>query len=234
MQNIGICLMLFGPLAMLIGLIRPSTFARKGKPAPSRMKAVLVSFGVAMLGAMIFNSTLPHTPAPVKAAASNAESASSSAAVPAVAEASSAPTEPESAWSYDERHDEMTGKPIQFATASANETLDFDFPYNGGSTATLQLRKHPRFGTDVILSVSKGQFVCGVEACSVLVRFDDKPPQRFTANQPADYSSTSLFISPARSFIASARKAKRVVIEAAFYQAGNRHMTFPVAGLNWK
>lgn len=149
------------------------------------------------------------------------------------APAAEVPKQDQTAWTYFDNTDKVSGKQIHFASVDALELLEFGFPYNGGSTATIQLRKHPRHGTDVILHVDKGQFVCGVEECAVMVRFDDGRAERYRAVGPSDYSSTELFIEPASKFIGSAKKAKQVVIEANFYQSGDRAMVFPVEHLTW-
>jgi hypothetical protein len=61
----------------------------------------------------------------------------------------------------------------------------------------------------VILDIEKGQFMCSsFSGCSVSVRFDDKPPRRFTGMGPSDNSTTTLFIRNYSSFVAEARKAK--------------------------
>lgn len=223
--------------AFFVGLIKPSTFSRKGKPTPSRLKVCSASVGVFFLCSIVLgnvatsktgNSSL-HA-----AAAPSADSATQTAAAAAASEPpAEAPQPPRPDWTYFDQPDQITGKQIHFASVDASEKLDFNFPYSGGSTANLQIRKHPRYGTDVILSIDKGQFVCRVEGCSVMVRFDDGHATRYSANQPSDYSSTALFISPSSKFIASAKKAKRVVIEASFYQEGNRTIVFQIEGLTW-
>lgn len=66
-----------------------------------------------------------------------------------------------------------------------------------------------------------------------MVKFDDAKPVRFTAVGPADYSSDTLFIRNTSRFVASARKAKKVQIEATFYQDGDRQFEFPIQNLAW-
>ena len=99
--------------------------------------------------------------------------------------------------------------------------------------ATLQLRLHPRYGKDVTIAIEKGQFLCGFRNCQVSVRFDSGKAQNFSAVEPADHSTTMLFIRGYDRFLASARKAKKVYIEALFYQQGTRVFEFDISGLNW-
>jgi hypothetical protein len=86
---------------------------------------------------------------------------------------------------------------------------------------------------DVILSVSKGQFLCYVNGCSVAVKFDGGGVARFFAEEADDGETNLIFIEGAAGFIAKLKKAKTVTIEAEFFQEGNRQMTFPIKGLRW-
>lgn len=139
-----------------------------------------------------------------------------------------------SAWQYDKDTDQMTGKTITYAGIDDENSLHFKFPYSGPNFPSLLLRKHPQFGTNVILRVQKGQFLCHVRTCSVKVKFDDRPPVSFSADQPADHSTTELFLSPAAKFIAAAKTSKLISIQATFYRNGNPVMTFKSEGLDWK
>jgi hypothetical protein len=237
MHFIAALLLVGSFFAFFVGLITPSTFGRKGKPAPSRLKVCSASVGVFLLCSIVQGNVAPsktgNSNSPAAAAPSAAPATQTVTAAAASEPPAEAPQPPRPDWTYFDQPDQITGRPIHFASVNASENLDFNFPYSGGSTANLQIRKHPRYGTDVILSIDKGQFVCGVEACSVMVRFDDGHAARYSANQPSDYRSTALFITPSSKFIALAKKAKRVVIEASFYQDGNRTMVFPIEGLTW-
>lgn len=137
------------------------------------------------------------------------------------------------AWNYSEEKDEMGNGSVHQAHVNSNNIFEFGFPYQRPQRATLQLRKHPRFGRDVILSVERGQFMCGVSSCSVQVRFDDGNVQTYSATGPADHDSTVLFIRGYERFVAAARKSKTVAIEAQFYREGNRVLQFNTAGLDF-
>jgi len=122
---------------------------------------------------------------------------------------------------------------IKTATVVSSNEVYFDFPYQGAQRATLTLRKHPKHGKDVILSIEKGQFNVGVDGCNVAVRFDSGKPRNYSAVGPADYGTTTLFLHGYDRFVAAAKKAKTVSIEAVFYQEGDRVFTFEIAGLKW-
>lgn len=136
-------------------------------------------------------------------------------------------------WKYDE-HDEKMGRgTVKLATVRSLNEVEFGFPYRGSQRATLQLRIHPRYGKDVTIEVEKGQFLCGFRNCQVSVRFDNGKAQNFSAVEPADHSTTMLFIRGYDRFLASARKAKKVYIETLFYQQGTRVFEFDISGLTW-
>ena len=137
------------------------------------------------------------------------------------------------AWVYASEPDKMDGRVIKTATLQSANTVAFKFPYQGEQRGELELRVHPRYGRDVSLSVAKGQFLCRFDGCSVVIRFDDGRPQTYSAAEPADHSTTTLFIRNYTNFVAAFRRAKKVVIEATFYQEGTRAFEFNVAGLNW-
>src|SRR5690606_34955026 len=78
-------------------------------------------------------------------------------------------------WDYSEDEDKMTSMKSYFAHKVANEVLEFDFPYNGGSVARLTVRKRSGL-SDVMLRISSGQFKAGsYDNKTVRVRFGDAP-----------------------------------------------------------
>lgn len=125
-----------------------------------------------------------------------------------------------STWSTNQYQDEMTSKPIYQAEVRSIDTLNFGFPYHGAQRAALTIRKHPRWGQDVILSIDKGQLLCGYPSCSVKVRFDDAPAQTFSAVEPEDHSSTVLFIQGSARFVERLKKSKTVAIQMNVYHEG--------------
>ena len=136
-------------------------------------------------------------------------------------------------WNYHEIQDQMGRGQIRQALVSSLNQVDFSFPYHGRQRAQLQLRTHPRHGRDVILSVERGQFLCGVNGCTVKVRFGTGNPVTYRALAPADHSTNHLFISNYAQFLANTRRVDRVSIEATFFQEGSRMFEFDVSGLEW-
>jgi hypothetical protein len=122
------------------------------------------------------------------------------------------------------------GRALSFAAVESTNTLEFGFPYQGVQHARLTIRKKTGHETDVYVAIEKGQFLCGVENCTVNVRFDQGSIRHFTAVPPSDHSSTVLFIEDAPDFTGAVRKAKQVTIEATFYQEGSQGLEFDIEG----
>ena len=127
-------------------------------------------------------------------------------------------------WEYDSKDDEMTNSKSYFATISSDNGEVFGFPYDeeGGSHLMVTVRQAKKYGTDVILRISKGQF----NGQYVSVKFDDNAAKKYKAYSADDGSLDVLFIDNAKDFIAKAKTAKIIKIEAEFYQEGNRVFTF--------
>jgi hypothetical protein len=130
-------------------------------------------------------------------------------------------------WLYTADADAMTSKITRQASILSTNTVTFDFPYTGAQRATLTLRRHPRYGKDVIVQIEKGQILCDSwDGCTVLVRFDDGAAQTFSANPAEDNSREMIFISNYARFLAGLRKAKTVSISFSVYQEGSPIFTF--------
>ena len=136
-------------------------------------------------------------------------------------------------WSYEESSDQMGRGKIKTANINSVNKVNFGFPYQGAQRGWLLLRQHPKHGKDVIFGIDRGQFLCRIDACSVNVRFDNGKAQSYSAGEPADHSTTVLFIRNYDRFLANARKAKTVYIEAQFFQEGTRVFEFAIEGLKW-
>ena len=144
------------------------------------------------------------------------------------------PTPPGSQWSYRDTTDELNGTSEHFASVDSDNQLQFDFPYAGGSIGTLTVRRGKQFGSDVDVVVDKGQFICAIgEGCSIRVKFDDKPPQYFSAIGSKDGSMNVLFVHPYGRFISELKSSHTVLVELSFYQAGDQTFRFNTIGLNW-
>lgn len=128
----------------------------------------------------------------------------------------------------------MTGKTMTLATVTSSNAMNFSWPYHGETRSRLTVRKHPRYGQDVMFSIPRGQFVCGVDGCTVLVRFDDLPPIKFGVVGAEDNDSKMLFFSNTKKFISELRKSKRARVAAVVYQEGQPVFEFDTSGFDLK
>ena len=135
-------------------------------------------------------------------------------------------------WNYSEQKDAMTDKTMYFAIASSINNLNFDFPYDGGSTLYIQIRK--KDGTnEVMLNISKGQFNSAYDNV-VSMKFDNGGITKYGFDEPSGGSSNLIFLHSPKSIIDKIKKAKHLKIEAPFYQAGRQVAEFNIGGLDWK
>jgi hypothetical protein len=100
------------------------------------------------------------------------------------------------AWDYSTDTDEMGRGTITHAMLQSTNAVTFRWPYGGPQRGTLQLRRHPTYGKDVILHLTRAHFLCHTydDSCGVTVRIDNGKPQRFQAAPPTDHSTDTLFI----------------------------------------
>jgi hypothetical protein len=99
----------------------------------------------------------------------------------------------------------------------------------------IQIRKHPRFGKDVIFLINKGQLICGIsDGCQVMIRFDEGKAVSIHANEPDDHSSTALLLSGYKGLVKSIKASKKMTIEAVFFHEGSRSFEFNTDKLQWE
>lgn len=139
-------------------------------------------------------------------------------------------------WRYQDDVDRMTGEKASYATVTSDNSLNLSSPYSGRNNGYITVRKHPKYGLDVFVSVDKGQILCRVyDGCSVMIRFDDEKPQRFSAAEPADHSSDTVFITNKTRFIAQAKKSRRILVQLPMFREGEQVLEFSVpVELVWK
>jgi hypothetical protein len=141
--------------------------------------------------------------------------------------------EPKSNWLYEEDADKMTGDKSYYAICESTNTIEFDFPYNGGSTMGIQVRNRGK-GNDVLITISKGQFMSNYDNSEFLrAKFDDEQPMNLSYIETADNSSDVIFVASANKFIAKLKTAKKLMLEAPFYDAGRQIGEFNLEGFEW-
>jgi RNA polymerase subunit RPABC4/transcription elongation factor Spt4 len=139
-------------------------------------------------------------------------------------------------WVYKKNKDEMRGIESRFATNVSTNQVEFDFPYNGGSNLTLTVRETGN-EKDILIGISKGQFICGINDCEFAFKFDDGAVESITMTRPENYASDIMFVSYDKTedkIIEKLKTSKKLIIEAPFYQEGRKQFTFNVSGFEWK
>jgi hypothetical protein len=147
-------------------------------------------------------------------------------------------------WKYETKVDQMTDATMKFASIKSANQLAFTFPYQGGASVWLVLRKKgPK--ESLYLQLSKGQFL---HSEGLMVRFDDSPALTLGAGEPSDNSTDWAFLEfPARAndcsdqtcevdqaeFIKRLTTSTRLRIQATFYDQGKRLIEFKPKGLKW-
>lgn len=190
---------------------------------------VVLTFFIVMLAFALLGQCMEST-TPTRSTSSSSSPAPK-AKTPVSAPIPVSAPEPGSQWRYSQREDPMTSAKIYYASVRSSNTVNFDFPYSGPQRGTLTLRTHPRYGRDLIFNIERGQVLCrSYDGCTVLVRFDDKEAQRFSAAGAADNSTESLFLQNYSRFAGEMLKADRVRISVPIYQQGTPVFEFDVSG----
>ncbi|WP_338424346.1 hypothetical protein [Sphingopyxis kveilinensis] len=154
--------------------------------------------------------------------------------VESVAAADVVPKAAQSKWSYDEQTDEMRGTITRTARLTSSNEVNLEFPY-GTASGHLDVRKRPTDGLNIIFSVDSGQILCrSYNDGHISVKFDDQPIKNYGCDGASDGSSDVAFIRNESGFLANLKKAKKVIIEAEFYQQGRQQFMFETAGLEWQ
>ena len=146
-------------------------------------------------------------------------------------------------WYASYNNDEMRGTARKFVITESDNSVDFAFPYDGGSKMSLVLRSKNvelKEGqkaeslplTEAVLTISKGQFMCSsFQDCHISVKFDDGKIQKYAMSEAADGSSDVIFFENSSSFIKNIKSHKKLILEADFYQSGAKQFKFDLTGL---
>jgi hypothetical protein len=139
-------------------------------------------------------------------------------------------------WQYVEESDPMTSKTTSSAILRSSSSLNLSAPYSGTNFGGLVVRKHPRYGTDVVFKIDQGQLMCSsISGCPIKVRFDDGDPMNFSGTEAADHNPTVVFINEKQRFIAAASKAKHILVQVNIFHNGAPVIEFYTPNLlTWK
>jgi hypothetical protein len=138
-----------------------------------------------------------------------------------------------SGWIYSEEGSALQDAKTKLACTHSSDQVHLTFPYHdtGGE---LCIRRSPRRGLDAYVALDgNGQVLCGIESCSVHVRFDKQPVKSFPAVGAADHSTNILFLNRTAALVAALKKSSQTVIELRLYEAGDQTLTFDTSALKW-
>ncbi len=136
-----------------------------------------------------------------------------------------------STWAYAKTVDKM-GNPVYKASVTSPNLLQFDFPYVGGSTATLTIRKRDN-STNVYVEVSKGQFNRSFQVGSARIRFDNKPPVSYSLLAAENGRANIIFFDSEQKLINQIKASRTMTLELEFAGQGKRQIEFRTVGLKW-
>jgi hypothetical protein len=125
----------------------------------------------------------------------------------------------------------MTGVESKIACTTSTNELSFSFPYGGGSSGKLCFRRKGK-SLDAWVSISAGQFLCGIESCALRLKFDDGGIKSFGAVESSTHESNILFLESEARLLAFVQKSKKLKLEAQYYQEGSQVLFFDLGGLD--
>ena len=134
-------------------------------------------------------------------------------------------------WKYEKTVDK-TGSTVYKAAITSPTRLQFGFPYAGGSTATLTLRKRDD-RTTVYLQISNGQFNRSFQGGSVHIRFDNKPAVVYSYSAAENGRANIIFFDTEQKLVNQLKAARSTSIDVEFYAQGHRQILLRTAGLRW-
>lgn len=145
-------------------------------------------------------------------------------------------------WTTTYKNDEMRGTARKFLQTESDNSVDFDFPYNGGAKLSIVLRsKNTELKdgqkaedlkpTEALLVISKGQFIChSFSECKISAKFDNGKILKYSMTESGDGSSDVIFFDNSPMFIKNLQNHKKLIIEADFFQAGSKQFKFDLEG----
>jgi hypothetical protein len=188
-------------------------------------------------GVMIYRSRKVSAPStsvsavtsPAASAPSTALTAPSPAAHVATTPAPVAPAVPVAAskWEYTVKPDEMTGAMMHTALLKSDNQRNLSFPYQGGTHGGLAVTNTRQGKIAIGAFVDRGSVSC-IGGCSILARFDDKPPVSYQGDL-ASGSTEAILMEPNNLILDAILSAKTLKLELPLIQEGRHVFDFTVS-----
>ena len=136
-------------------------------------------------------------------------------------------------WKYYKFEDAGSGRYYSQAIVKSENEVNFDFPYDGSQRASFELRNHPRWGKDLIISLKRGQFLCDAyQNKYVSIRFDGSAVESYRCLQASDGSSNQIAIAGFDALAPRLVSTRKIFISVHVYQEGERTFEFQVKGFD--
>jgi hypothetical protein len=138
-------------------------------------------------------------------------------------------------WEVEKSIDKMSGESRVVASLESNNMLSLPFPYNGPNSGFVYLRQRGKSPSEVAVGVSKGQLMCrSYSPCTISVKFDNGPIQKFEGSGTSSGDSTVTFLSNPQGFIKNLKKSKSFMIQIELYKTGKEVLEFsPDSEITW-
>ena len=137
-----------------------------------------------------------------------------------------------SEWRYRETVDEMRGAKTRFAELTSENSVDLLFPYEGGSTTIICIRKNPDRTREALILTVNGQYDRDLSGYNFAMKIDSGRVSNWSANSAADGRANVMFVNNSVAFIAAVANAERVILELPFYNNGRHQFFFNAQGMD--
>lgn len=141
------------------------------------------------------------------------------------------PAQSAGGWRYEKTVDK-TGRTIYKASVTSANVVPFEYPYQGGSSATLTIRTG-NGDPYVAIEVANGQFNRNFQAGTARVRFDGKPPVTYALSAAANGRANIVFFEAGHRLINQIKAARNMLVDVTFGGQPVRKIRFNTAGLRW-
>lgn len=131
-----------------------------------------------------------------------------------------------SEWKHEIKEDKMGRGSDEIATIISSNSLSLSAPYNGTQNASLSLRWLRNCSNEFVVAIDKGQIVCELETCGLLVKVDNEKAFRITGSHPKDGSSDVVVGGLSTEELRKIKDAKKILIEVTVYQNGEQVLEF--------
>ena len=136
-------------------------------------------------------------------------------------------------WFYYATRDERLDDTTRHAKlTSAVDTAD-GAPAAVAPDGTLELRSSTVYGQSAVLTIIRRPSDASAEQATLAVRFDDRPPVQFPAEESTDSRAIVVAVADYDRFTSAMHTAHAMVVDAQLGARTERVMRFQVSGLNW-